>query len=316
MPTPMISEQWPRHVLPIVRKEWYQKMLAVPSPILSLLGIDTSRASVEYSQGIGDFGLVPEYNSATAEGEPASIPYDSFNPLYEKTFTHKEYAKGVAIERKLWDDDQRGNIRRRAANLGLSFGTTIANHAASILNNAFSSSFLGGDGVALCHDAHPNRPSDTGTTFDNLGTTAFSYNAVVSTLQLGKRLTDDRGNPLPIIFDTLVVPIELEASAYEVTNAINKPTAAAAVNEANFVGSQGLRTLVDPYLTDSNNWFMVDSRQAAQHALWFWRVRPELTLDPASDYNLVSRYRGYMRYSFGWDDWRWVFGHQVTGGSA
>ena len=27
--------------------------------------------------------------------------------------------------------------------------------------------------------------------------------------------------------------------------------------------------------------------------------------------NLVAKYRGYMRYSFGWDDARWVYGHSV-----
>ena len=107
--TPMITEQFARFVLPVIRKEWYLQMQAVQSPAMKYFGVDTSSTSVEYSQGIGNLGLVPEYNSDTAEGAPASIQYDSFNPLYETTFTHKEYAKGVAIERKLFDDDQRGN---------------------------------------------------------------------------------------------------------------------------------------------------------------------------------------------------------------
>jgi len=49
---------------------------------------------------------------------------------------------------------------------------------------------------------------------------------------------------------------------------------------------------------------MIDSQQAPMHLLWFWRVNPE--------YNLVAKYRGYMRYSFGWDDPRWIYGHNVT----
>jgi hypothetical protein len=128
MPTPMISEQWPRFVLPIIRREWYQKLAAVPSPVAPLYGVDTSTSSVEYSNGIGDMGLMPEYNSSTAEGAPAAISFGSFNPLYETTFTHKEYAKGIAIERKLWDDAQLGNIKRRAQTLGNSAGNTIATH--------------------------------------------------------------------------------------------------------------------------------------------------------------------------------------------
>ena len=55
-----------------------------------------------------------------------------------------------------------------------------------------------------------------------------------------------------------------------------------------------------------------DSAQAVLHALWFDRVTPELSLDPTSDFNLVAKYRGYMRYSFGWDDFRWIYGQHVT----
>jgi len=314
MTQPIISDQWAQWVLPIVRKTWFQEMTAAPSPSLGLFGVESSTSSVEYSQGMGDFDEVPEYNSADAEGAPGGIAYDNFNELYEKTFTHKEYAKGVVIERKLWDDDRSGMIRRRAAGLGNAFGRTIARHAASVFNNAFSSSYVGADAVALCSDSHPYSPANADT-YDNKGTTAFSYNAVVSTLQAGKNMLNDRGLEMPIFYDTLLVPIELEAAAYEITAAINKPTGGAAQNEANFVGSQGLRTIVDPYLNDSNNWFMLDSRQTSMHLLWFWRVRPELALRPTSEYDLEAKYRGYMRYSFGWDDPRFVYGHEVTGGS-
>ena len=309
MTTPMISEQWPRYVLPIIRKEWFQKMSSIVAPVSQLFRIETSTQAVEYSEGIGDFGLVPEYNSSTPEGKPAAIQYDSFNPLYEKTFTHIEYALGTSVERKLWDDNRLGNIRQRARSLGNAFGTTIATQRAGLFNNAFAT-VLGPDGVVLCSASHPNRPSDAATVYSNLGTSALSYASVVATIQAGKRQKDDRGNPLPTVYRLLVVPIELEATAYEITNAINKP--GTADNDANFLGSQGLQVLVDPYITDSNNWFMVDPSKAKEHLMWFWRFQPELAIDPSSDYNLVARYRGYMRHSFGWDDWRWVYGHNVT----
>jgi hypothetical protein len=310
MTQPLISEMWPRFLLPIMRKEWFQKLSSIASPSGQFFNVQTSENAEEYSQGIGDFGLVGEYNSSEALGPNASIPYDTFSPLFEKTFVHKEYAKGVAIERKLWDDNRRGNIKGRARVLGNSFGTTIAVHQSSVFNNAFSSAVVGGDGVSLVNDSHPNRPNDPGTVHDNKGTTALDYTPVVNTIQAGKRFVDDRGQPLPQIFRILLVPIELEAKAYEITNAINKP--GGSNNDANFLNSQPLVTIVDPYLTDPNNWFMIDPVAAAEHLIWYWRVRPELALDPTSDYNLVARYRGYMRYSFGWDDWRWIYGHEVA----
>ena len=308
MPTPMISEQWPRFVLPIVRKEWIQSQSAVNSPLMSIMGVESSNSSVEYSQGIGTGGLVPEYNSATAEGAAAAIQTDSFSPLYEATFTHKEYADKLGIERKLMDDNRTGQIKRLAQAFGHKFGTTRAYHASSILNNAFAT-VTGFDSVYLCSASHPTNKNDS-TAISNLGTTALSYAAVVATLLAGANLDDDRGYPMPSIYDILYVPTALEATAYEIINAIQKP--GAADYNGNFVGSKGLKVVVDPYLSDANNWFMIDSNQAKMHCLWFNRVNPEIAVDPSGDYNLVAQYRGYMRYSFGWDDFRWIYGQNVT----
>lgn len=304
----MISEQWPRHVLPIVRKEWYQKMTAVLSPAMQLFGVDNSKSSVEYSQGIGNLGLVPEYNSADAEGQPNAIAYDDFTHLYETTFTHKEYAKGISIGRKLIDDNQSNMIKRKAQGLGHSFGTTRAYHASSLFNNAFAT-ITGGDSVYLCSASHPTNSEDD-TAISNLGTTALSYAAVVSTLQAGMDMEDDREFPMPIVYDVLYVPTALQEKAWVIVNSILKP--ATANNDSNFVQAQGLSVLVDPYLTDANNWYMVDSGMSKMHMLWFNRVLPELALEPSSDYNLRADYRGYMRYSFGWDDFRFIYGHNVT----
>lgn len=314
MPSPITSEQWPRFVLPIVRKEWFQKMTAVTSPVARFYGVDTSTNPVEYSQGIGDTGLIPEYNANVGEGGPAAIQYGSFNPLFETTFTHKEYAKGLAIERKLWDDDQRGNIKRRAANLGNAAGNTIAVHQSSVFNYAFSATagHLGADSVALCSATHDNSPTD-GTHVVNRGTSALAYAAIIATQQAGLSMKADDGTPMPVVYDTLLVPVALGATAIEETRGSFKPgqadlTPSALTNG----GGNPLTIVVDPYLTDANNWFMLDSTQALLHLLWYWRVRPETTLDPASDFNLVAKYRMYMRYSFGWDDWRWIYGHEVT----
>jgi len=309
MATPMISKQWADFVLPIIRKEWIEKMAEVKSPIAPFYGIETSTASVEYSQGIGSFDIVPEYNSASAEEPGNSIQYDSFKPLYEKTFTHKEYAKGVAIARKLWDDDQSGLIKRKAQTLGFAFGTTIATHQSSVLNNAFAAGYTGGDSKVLCATDHPTNDDDDGS-YSNAGSTAFSYDAVVATLIAGTDLNDDRGNPMPIVYDTIVVPTALQATGFEIVKAVGKP--GTANNDANYLTSAGLQLIVDPYLSDANNWFMLSSSLAKMHLLWFWRVRPELAKDPTSDYDLEARFRGYMRYSFGWDDSRFIYGHEVS----
>ncbi|MBK7181397.1 MAG: hypothetical protein IPH82_30175 [Chloroflexi bacterium] len=91
---------------------------------------------------------------------------------------------------------------------------------------------------------------------------------------------------------------------------MNKP--GTANNDGNFVRSKGFNVVVWDYLTDSNNWFMTDSRLAGLFLNWFNRVDMEFAMDPTSDFNLIAKYRGYMRYSYGWSDWRWVYGHAVA----
>jgi len=296
MGTPMNTKEKARWVLPIMRREWDMAMQnpRVASPAFRFYGIDGSSASVEYSQGLGNFGLVPEYNSASAEGGPGAIAYDSFAELYETTFTHKEYAKGVSVERKLFDDDQRGLIRRKAQTLGFAFGRTRATHASSVFNNAFSASYVGADAVALCSASHPVNKTSA-TTFSNAGSTALSYDAVISTLIAGQDLNDDRGNPMQSIYDVLYVPTALQGTAYEIVKAIAKP--ATADNDANALSwiAGGLEVVVDPYLTDANNWFMIDSGMAPLHLLWFNRVLPEFAMSDESAFHLRADYRGYMR---------------------
>ena len=70
--------------------------------------------------------------------------------------------------------------------------------------------------------------------------------------------------------------------------------------------------IVWDYLSDTNNWFMIDSMLAKMYLNWYDRVPMEFAMDPTSDFSLEARFRGYMRYSYGWDDWRWIYGHNVS----
>jgi hypothetical protein len=40
--------------------------------------------------------------------------------------------------------------------------------------------------------------------------------------------------------------------------------------------------------------------------LWFDRIKPEFYKDSEFD-TLVAKFAGYMRYSYGWSDWRWIY---------
>lgn len=297
-----ISEQWAELLEPGLRQIYMDEYsgLAASSKIPALFNVGPSTKAQEHDLGVGAFGAWHKYQGA--------INYQDNEQLFKTTYTHEEFADGITVERKLVDDDQYNVINQRARGLALGGFLKREQDAASVFNNAFSASYVGGDSVALC-GSHPYSPSNAATQ-SNSGTTAFSYNAIIATRLLMRKFENDRGDIIPINPDLLIVPLELEDEAWTYTQSMGKP--GTADNDSNFVRSRGMSVVVWDSLTDTNNWFMADSRLMRLFLNWFDRVPMEFAADPTSDYSLVAKYRGYMRYSYGWSDWRWVYGHNVT----
>lgn len=299
----MISEQWAELLEPGLRSlfEIQRSALAAESRVPLLFNIQTSNKAAEHNLGIGGFGDWKEYKGR--------VEYDQFEKGFQTNYTHIEFIDGFKVARSLVDDDLYNVINPMPRGLAMAGMRKREKDAASVFNNAFSASYVGGDSVALCSASHPYSPSNASTQ-GNAGTTALSYDAVEATRKLMRAYKDDRGEMVPISPDTLVVPPGLEETAWTVFNTVNKP--GTANNDGNFVRSKLNKVIVWDYLSDTNNWFMVDSMLAKMYLNWYDRVPMEFAMDPTSDFSLEARFRGYMRYSYGWDDWRFIYGHNVT----
>ena len=299
----MISEQWAELLEPGLRTlfEIQRTALVAESRVPLLFNIQTSNKAAEHNLGIGGFGDWKEYKGR--------VEYDQFEKGFQTNYTHIEFIDGFKVARSLVDDDLYNVINPMPRGLAMAGMRKREKDAASVFNNAFSASYVGGDSVALCSASHPYSPSNA-TVQGNAGTTALSYDAVEATRKLMRAYKDDRGELVPISPDTLVVPPGLEETAWTVFNTVNKP--GTANNDGNFVRSKLNKVIVWDYLSDTNNWFMVDSMLAKMYLNWFDRVPMEFAMDPTSDFSLEARFRGYMRYSYGWDDWRWIYGHNVS----
>jgi phage major head subunit gpT-like protein len=297
------SGAWAELLSPGLRSIFFKQVdsLTQPSRIPILFNVMGSTKASEDFLGVGGFG---DWTAYTGE-----IDFDDFNQGYKTTLTHVEYTKGFKVERKLYDDDQYNIINQRPEGLAMGAVRTREKHGVSVFNNAFSSSYTGGDSVSLCNASHPYSPVNA-TTQSNTGTTALSYDAIIATKKLMREYKDDRGELITVMPNTLLVPPELEDTAWTIVSSMNKP--GTADNDANYVRSQGWNVVVWDLLTDANNWFMIDSGLAKRHLIWLNRSNLEFAMDPASDFNLEARYRGYMRYSYGWSDWVWIYGHNVT----
>jgi phage major head subunit gpT-like protein len=224
---------------------------------------------------------------------------------------HQEYIQAIEIERRFLDDNKYREITNVVGMMGMSAARTREKHAASVFNNAFSSSYTGGDGKALSATDHPYSPDNAGTQ-SNKGTLALNATNIGTTIGLMRALKGGSGEHLNIMPDTVLVPPALESAAYV---ALNTPLAVgSANNDLNYLASQRYRVIVWKYLEDTTDWYLIDSSLMRRSLYWFERVPIEFTVDPKSVYELKMRTRGYMRYSFGWTDWRWIYGNEVAGG--
>ena len=265
----------------------------------NLFGTEKSSKATEYDLGIGGTGDLQEFDG--------TISYDDFRQQYRTSYTHKEWVKGMKVERKLVDDDLYSIINKRPQQLALVAKRTMEKHGASVFNNAFNTSvFSGGDTKALCDDSHTF--VGTGTTVDNDGSTALSATAVEATRLLMRKFTDETDNLLISRGDTLLVPPNLEETAWEIVNASGKMDTAD--NNPNFNKGK-YRVIVWDYLTDSNNWFMLDSKMTKMYLKWFQRIPTEFNKDKDFD-TYLSKWSVYTRYSYGFSDFTWCYGHEVA----
>jgi hypothetical protein len=66
------------------------------------------------------------------------------------------------------------------------------------------------------------------------------------------------------------------------------------------------------YLTDTNNWFLIDSAMMKDFGLvWIDRVKGEFGFVEDFD-TLQGKWRAYARWGNAWVDWRWLLGSEVS----
>lgn len=293
------SEQFGYLLDPGLRKIFMDEFGQPDSTIDKLYGVEKSSKAVEYDLGIGGMGDLEEFNG--------TIGYDDFKQQYRVSYTHREWVKGIKIERKLVDDDQYNVINSRPKLLAMVARRTREKHGMSLFNNAFNTTvFAGGDGLSLCNDAHTF--VGTSSTQDNLLTAALSPTAVSSARLAMRDFQDDTGNLINVMGSTIIVPPELEQTAYEIINTEKQVNSAN--NNVNFLKGR-YDVIVSDYLTDTDNWFMVDSKYMKMFLKWFDRTPVEFNKDKDFD-TYVSKWSVYNRYSYGFSDWRWILGNQVS----
>lgn len=300
----LVSSGWAYALDPTIHHWFEQGFSRRASLIPTLFNVQTSESNDEEVASVGAVGI-EAWDTYEMTGNVGSADFDQG---YKTTYTHKEYPMEVPIKRKLYQDAKWPQIFNIAARMGDSAAAKREVDAASVFNNAFSDTFAGADSVGLCSTAHPYGPHKTGSTQSNEGTYALTKDNVSTVREAMMAFTDDTGTIVAVRPNMLLVPPELEDEALVIAASPMDPTTA---NRAINPQADRFTVLVWHYLTDSNAWFMIDSNYLKMSLDWFNRA--PLTITPkVMDTTIEAVWIAYMRYSFGWSDWRGVYGNNPS----
>ena len=179
--------------------------------------------------------------------------------------------------------------------------------AAAVINNGFSASYPGGDGVALFSTAHPlvsgGTNSNTPSTQADLNETSLE-NAVIQIAAW----TDERDLLIAAKPRKLIVPSALQFVATRLLEtSLRVGTNDNDINALKNNGSIPEGYTINHFLTDNNGWYLTtDVPNGMKH---FIRTPLSNSMDGDFDTGNV-RYKSRERYSFGWSDPLGMFGSQ------
>jgi hypothetical protein len=306
----MTYPEWANLCLTDVRKWFEDGGKDFESMLPMLYNMGTADGQEEYDvtySGLGKFELLTSVASQ-----------DKLTEEYKTTYTFPEFMKEIQIQRRLWDDRRDRSVMNMTRELRLSADRTKEAHGGELFNYAFTATgtFSGGgstahaDGKALCAADHPSK-ADAGYAGDNLGSSAISATAVSDTRDAMRAFTDGRGNKIYGRMDMILGPADkdFEEVAWEIINTTGKVDTAD--NNSNFHKGR-YKLAIWQELTDTENWFGIDSARAkVDGPVWLNRV-PLETYDSYSDNPPQLSFGGYMRYGFQAPSWRWIYGHNVA----
>ena len=252
-------------------------------------------------------GTFPDFSEFTG-----NVSYSSQSQGYDTVSTPVEFTNGFQVERKLFDDDQYHIMDQKPAELSDAAFRTRQKHGARLLNNAFAVDnyfYNNSEAVALCSNSHTTTSgASVASGFDNLTTASLTATAVAAARIQMVGFRGAEAETISVMPDELWYPPNLFEQAFEIINAQGKVDSAnnnPNVHQGRYQGREWV------YLSDTNNWFMCDSRMRKRMVFWVDRIPLEFAFIEDFD-TLIAKWRGYMRYSHAHTNWRWIIGGQVS----
>ena len=249
--------------------------------------------------------MLSGFANAAVKSEGSAVTFDTAQEAFTSRYTHETVALAFALTEEAIEDNLYDTIATRYTKaLARSMANTKQIKGANVLNNGFSSSFPGGDGKELFATDHP---SQSGDQKNELSTSAdLSETSIEQALIDIAAFTDERGLKIAARGVKMIIPSELQFTAERIMK--SPARVGTADNDLNAIASKGMIPqgyVVNNFLTDTDAFFI--KTDVPNGLKMFERAAIKTAMEGDFDTGNV-RYKARERYSFGFSDWRGIFG--------
>jgi len=253
--------------------------------------------------------MLAGFSNAAVKPEGQGVTFDDAQETFTARYTNETIALAFAITEEAIEDNLYDRLASRYTKaLARSMASTKNIKGAAVLNNAFDSTYAGGDGKELCATDHPTLAG----TLSNELTTAAELNetSLEQSLIDIAAFTDERGLKIAAQGTKLVIPSALQFTADRLMNSAGR--VGTADNDINAIRNMGMIPqgyTVNHYLTSAKKFFILtDVPNGLKH---FNRSPIKTSMEGDFDTGNV-RYKARERYVFGFSDPRGIFGSNAT----
>jgi len=245
------------------------------------------------------------FANASVKPEGSGVAYDDAQETYTARYTNETIALAFTLTEEAVEDNLYDKLSTRYTKaLARSMANTKQVKASNVLNRGFNSSYLGGDNKELLATDHPTLSGDQK---NELSTAAdLNETSLEQALIDIADMADERGLKIALRGMKLIIPVNLQFNVERLLKSPGRP--ATADNDINAVKTMGMLPqgyVVNNFLTDTDAWFIkTDAPNGMKH---FNRAPIRTAMEGDFDTGNV-RYKARERYSFGWSDWRGIFG--------
>lgn len=262
--------------------------------------IETSERSFEEETKLSGFSAAPVKNEGSA------ISYDNAQEAFTSRYTHETIALGFSLTEEAVEDNLYDSLSARYTKaLARAMAYTKQTKAAGVLNNGFSASYLGGDGVSLFSASHPLVSGGVNANTPVVQSDLAEAPLEAAIIQMAA-WTDERGLLIAAKPKKLIIPPALMFTATRLLDTnLRVGTSDNDINAIKSMMAIPEGYTVNHFLTDDDAWFIkTDVPNGMKHF-----IRTPLQKSTDDDFDTGNmRYKVRERYSFGWSDPLGVWG--------